>query len=392
VHTLTALVDILRATGFSDVALLPDVLDFIGAVARTAANGTTSVAGPGVQCLSILSQVAQDNGFQEQANKVLQIVLMNAYAGSLPGEIPLTTATDRIHAKVLPVYPSSLVTATNMVLDDDVTQCGLVLADADPGPQSFEQHQQTMLIALTLGAQNTPPNAQQQHLSATTTIDLSDAAQSNVEIVSGLGHQVNMVLSCPGCTAPRPTPTEGLIMSLPLLTDLTEETGQHNTAEWVSSSEVASKFDQEGLYFDGASHIRVPSLANYDWGGKMTVSFLFKRTWTQGYMGMVGNGFNTEGTFEIRGSSQRAGTVIGGGVSDSDGVKPQKWDFATTASVGVWHHAALTYADNVATFYLDGDVMTSTIAMEELAQVANPLYTSELLMPRGSSLWGTSAR
>ena len=277
-------------------------------------------------------------------------------------------------------------------------------------------------------------------------------------------------------------------MFLPLLADLTEETGQHNTAEWVSSSEVASKFDQEGLYFDGASHIRVPSLANYDWGGKMTVSFLFKRTWTQGYMGMVGNGFNTEGTFEIRGvavracahervqsrgseegavlhmvslpkavprlpsqlpsittplpppphertpsrfgvvvpapyfreralcrdsllvffigafgtaegsdtewvsvvlrlplaplrprppssgSSQRAGTVIGGGVSDSDGVKPQKWDFATTASVGVWHHAALTYADNVATFYLDGDVMTSTIAMEELAQVANPLY------------------
>ena len=66
--------------------------------------------------------------------------------------------------------------------------------------------------------------------------------------------------------------------------------------------------------------------------------------------------------------------MIGGGVSDSDGVKPQKWDFATTASIGVWHHAALTYADNVATFYLDGDVMTSTIAMEELAQVANPLY------------------
>ena len=108
VHTLTALVDILRATGFSDVALLPDVLDFIGAVARTAANGTTSVAGPGVQCLSILSQVAQDNGFQEQANKVLQIVLMNAYAGSLPGEIPLTTATDRIHAKVSPASGASL--------------------------------------------------------------------------------------------------------------------------------------------------------------------------------------------------------------------------------------------------------------------------------------------
>ena len=113
-----------------------------------------------------------------------------------------TTARPR-GPQVLPVYPSSLVTATNMVLDDDVTQCGLVLADADPGPQSFEQHQQTMLIALTLGAQNTPPNAQQQHLSATTTIDLSDAAQSNVQIVSGLGHQVNMVLSCPGCTAPR---------------------------------------------------------------------------------------------------------------------------------------------------------------------------------------------
>ena len=113
----------------------------------------------------------------------------------------------------------------------------------------------------------------------------------------------------------RPTPTEGLIMSLPLLTDLTEETGQHNTAEWVSSSEVASKFDQEGLYFDGASHIRIPSLANYDWGGKMTVSFLFKRTWTQGYMGMVSNGFNTEGTFEIRGVDVRAcahGGSVGG--------------------------------------------------------------------------------
>ena len=100
VHTLTALADILRATGFSHVEMLPDVLEFIGSVARTAANSTTSVVGPGVHCLSILSQVAQDNGYQAQANKVLQIVLMNAYAGSLPGEIPLTTATDRIHAKV----------------------------------------------------------------------------------------------------------------------------------------------------------------------------------------------------------------------------------------------------------------------------------------------------
>ena len=116
---------------------------------------------------------------------------------------PAATTTRPRGLQVLPVYPSSLVTATNMVLDDDVTECGLVLADADRGPQSFEQQEQTMLIALTLGAQNTPPNAQQQHLSATTTIDLSDAAQSNVEIVSGLGHQVNMVLSCPGCTAPR---------------------------------------------------------------------------------------------------------------------------------------------------------------------------------------------
>ena len=109
-------------------------------------------------------------------------------------------------------------------------------------------------------------------------------------------------------------PTNGLIMSLPLLTDLTEETGQHDTAEWVSSSEVASKFDQEGLYFDGASHIRIPSLANFDWGGRLTVSFLFKRTWTQGYMGMVGNGFHTEGTFEIRGVDVRACTGGGGGM------------------------------------------------------------------------------
>ena len=105
--------------------------------------------------------------------------------------------------QVLPVYPSSLATATNMVLDDDVTQCGLVLADADLGPQSFEQQEQTMLIALKLGAQNTPPDAQQQHLAATTTIDLSDGAQNDVQVVSGLGHRVNMVLPCPGCTAPR---------------------------------------------------------------------------------------------------------------------------------------------------------------------------------------------
>ena len=66
--------------------------------------------------------------------------------------------------------------------------------------------------------------------------------------------------------------------------------------------------------------------------------------------------------------------MLGGGVSDSAGAKPQKWDFVTTAAMGVWHHVAMTYAEGVATFYLDGDVMTAGIAMEELAQVANPLY------------------
>ena len=109
----------------------------------------------------------------------------------------------------------------------------------------------------------------------------------------------------------RPYPTQDLIISLPLITDLREETGNHNTAEWVSSSPLSSKIDQEGLYFDGASHVRVPSLANYDWGGKLTVSFLFKRTWTQGYMGMVGNGFYREGTFEIRGVCVCARPCVG---------------------------------------------------------------------------------
>ena len=99
-HTLTTLGDVLRATGFSDVALLPDVLDFIGNVSQAAANSTVSVVGPGVHCLSVLSQLAQDNGYQAHANKVLQIVLMNEYAGSVPGELPVTTTAGAIKVKV----------------------------------------------------------------------------------------------------------------------------------------------------------------------------------------------------------------------------------------------------------------------------------------------------
>ena len=61
------------------------------------------------------------------------------------------------------MYPSPLLTATNAVLDDNVTQCGLVLTAADPGTQSFEQ-QETLLLSLKLGVENTPATATQQLL------------------------------------------------------------------------------------------------------------------------------------------------------------------------------------------------------------------------------------
>ena len=99
-HTLTILADVLRATGFSDAAMLPDVLDFIGSVSQAATNSTVSVVRPGVHCLSILSQLAHDNGYQAQANKVLQIVLLKEYAGAVPGELPVTTTAGGIKVKV----------------------------------------------------------------------------------------------------------------------------------------------------------------------------------------------------------------------------------------------------------------------------------------------------
>ena len=117
--------------------------------------------------------------------------------------LPSSPTPPPVARQVLPVYPSSLLTATNLALDDNVTQCGLVLAAADPGTQSFEQQEQTMLLSLTLGAENSPATDTQQLLADSLTVSLTDEAQRAVPVVSGIGNRVDLALNCPGCAAPR---------------------------------------------------------------------------------------------------------------------------------------------------------------------------------------------
>ena len=71
------------------------------------------------------------------------------------------------------------------------------------------------------------------------------------------------------------------------------------------------------------------------------------------YLSIIGNGYYTTGSWEIRMGRENGGTNIGGGVVTAS--SPATWDYTQlSASVGTWHNVVMTYNGRFLNFFIDG--------------------------------------
>jgi len=116
---------------------------------------------------------------------------------------------------------------------------------------------------------------------------------------------------------------------------------------------ASNRISGSSAYFSGNAKVTVDLLSGYEWGNQFTVSVWFKRTGGWGnYQGIVSNGYQSQGSWEIRMGHQNSGQMLGGGVVTSDSSKT--WDYAhLIASQNHWHHVAMVYDGTQLNYYLD---------------------------------------
>jgi hypothetical protein len=138
--------------------------------------------------------------------------------------------------------------------------------------------------------------------------------------------------------------------------------------------------------FDGSSgYIFSSAFENFVWGDQFTVSLWFNRGCRDqacgassgadpddpaddvpkspvcdgNYAGLVGNGYYTDASWEVRMGREQGCTKLGGGVITDTNSLP--WDHDDlSAALGEWHHVTMIYDGSVLHFYLDNERSTST--------------------------------
>ncbi|XP_014676283.1 PREDICTED: uncharacterized protein LOC106816219 [Priapulus caudatus] len=107
------------------------------------------------------------------------------------------------------------------------------------------------------------------------------------------------------------------------------------------------------LHFQGSGKVDVDAFRNFQWGSKFSVSVWFRRTGGFGnYQGIIGNGYHTSGSWEVRMGRENNGQMLGGGVVTSD--NPVTWNYVNlVAEKNTWHHVVMTYNGSDTSFYLD---------------------------------------
>ncbi|AWB68034.1 hypothetical protein C2869_17090 [Saccharobesus litoralis] len=116
-------------------------------------------------------------------------------------------------------------------------------------------------------------------------------------------------------------------------------------------------------YFDGRDKITVNTLRNYAFGDQLSASIWFKRTGlVTRYQGLLNNGYNTFGSFEIRMGRESNGRVIFSRVRSQGGATHGIGFNDVFPSLNQWHHAVLTYDGNSTKFYIDGEFIEQSAA------------------------------
>eukprot|EP01043_Picozoa_sp_COSAG02_P013560 COSAG02_NODE_545_length_20533_cov_5.447663_1_plen_391_part_00 len=151
--------------------------------------------------------------------------------------------------------------------------------------------------------------------------------------------------------------------------------------------------------FDGRTgFISVPDFANYDWGSEFTVSLWFNRGCRDqacgasaganpddpaddiprspdcdgNYAGIIGNGYYTDASWEVRMGRENDCTKLGGGVVSVNSAVP--WDHDDLrAELGEWHHVTMIYDGASLHFYLDNERSTATDDTGDMVTTTHPL-------------------
>ena len=117
-----------------------------------------------------------------------------------------------------------------------------------------------------------------------------------------------------------------------------------NHHDIVGALTVASS---RAVSFQSGAAVQVPSLLRHAFGTALTVSVWFNRTSADGYQGIVGTGYFSDGSFEIRSGREFGGEMIGCSVRTDSRQVLTEWDFVNlrASPISAWHQAVLVYAD-----------------------------------------------
>lgn len=162
----------------------------------------------------------------------------------------------------------------------------------------------------------------------------------------------------------------------------------------VSGSERTARVEGSGVSFDSEAalaaavfgkggYLEVPSFANYEFES-FTVSLMFRRAQgSSGFQGLIGNGYHTTGTFEIRmtDDGRIGGTVI-------LNTHQKGWIFMNHFTTDEWHHAVLRYDGRDASFFLDGEVSTVRLPAGSVQTSSEPLFVGSSVTPRREDFAG----
>ena len=351
------------------------VLDFVVQQTKTASAAGVTTAKEALAVVDHLYRMIPewDTDKQQEVTAIAQAVMTVAGSASQPGEQPTVISTATMTSSASNAYQSDLGNGTSSSIGNN--QINSTFGSLPANYTSNVQHEQYYTVSFsqstTSTATTTTSGTSMVSNSGVLGISLLDTNGTRQNVSSDGNNTIGMSLECKGCVAPRAPPsTEGLFFELPLFGNLNVTAGSYSAvARKKDGSPGQPTFDKEAMYFDGETYLEVPGLADYNWGSSLTVSIMYQRTYDKGHMGLVGNGFAKEGSWEVRAAPNDAGQAIGGGVTSD------KWDFLDSAEVGVWHHVAMTYDGEKAEWWLDGEVETNELGpMGDLPVLSNPLY------------------
>jgi len=115
--------------------------------------------------------------------------------------------------------------------------------------------------------------------------------------------------------------------------------------------------ENSALLFNGNGYIRVPEFKNLDFGNELTVSFWMRRDYSSNYQGIIGNGYYTHNSFEIRMGRESGGTFLfsRARTTTEDIMISNK----NVIEIGKWHNVVLVVSKDFMKFYIDGNLVNN---------------------------------